>query len=435
MAADESSVTALVQRLTPGADWDRAPDYSPADWPVAPLAAAPAPVPVPVPAWREPLDALGTVLVPPGERPGDLVAAAAPAALPAPPAPAPAPAHSAPAYAEVGPPPYQHQPPPPAPGPDRRDRRARPDRPEQSQSTTTGGPGPGTGIGRSVGFNPGERDRRRRAAAIRTPLLSSFRIAVVGLKGGVGKTSTTLALGSVLAEERTDKVIAVDANPDTGTLGQRVRQETTATVRDVLAAAPSITGYMDIRRFTSQTASGLEVLAGHADPAGANAFSGEDYHRLITVLGKQFPIVLSDCGTGLLHSSMRGVLDLADQLVITATTSVDGASSASSTLDWLSANGYDALARRSVTVISSIRGAGRLIRVDDLVTHFRTRCRGVVVVPFDEHLAVGGEFDPAKLRPKARRAFLDLAALVAEGMADGHHRPQPQPHPATPYSG
>ncbi|MFC8448898.1 MinD/ParA family protein [Kitasatospora sp. NPDC057223] len=427
MAAEESSATVPVQRLTPGADWERAPDYSPADWPVAAPPAMPAPaLSGPPSVWREPLDALGTVLVPAAERPGPFVTAA-----PAPPAPASAPpAHPAaavpptrptrptqPAPGRTEPVPQLPRPVLPAAAP------AAPRRGRLDQAQTLG-----TGLGRAVGFNPGERDRRRRLAAIRTPLHSSFRIAVVGLKGGVGKTSTTLALGSVLAEQRTDKVIAVDANPDTGTLAQRIRQETRATVRDVLAAAPSISGYMDIRRFTSQTPSGLEVLAGFADPAGANAFTGEDYHRLITMLSRQFPIVLSDSGTGLLHSSMRGVLDLADQLVVTATTSVDGASSASSTLDWLSANGYDALARRSVTVISSVRGTGRLIRVEDLVAHFRTRCRDAVVIPFDEHLALGGEFDPAKLRTKSRRAFLDLAALVAEGIADVRPRSRPQPH-------
>ncbi|MFD2122693.1 hypothetical protein ACFSNO_29800 [Streptomyces cirratus] len=49
---------------------------------------------------------------------------------------------------------------------------------------------------------------------------------------------------------------------------------------------------------------------------------------------------------------MRGVLDLADQLIIISTPSVDGASSASTTLDWLSAHGYGDLVSRSLTVIS-----------------------------------------------------------------------------------
>ncbi|MGO4428662.1 MinD/ParA family protein, partial [Streptomyces sp. MCAF7] len=175
---------------------------------------------------------------------------------------------------------------------------------------------------------------------------SCYRIAVISLKGGVGKTTTTTALGSTLASERQDKVIAIDANPDAGTLGRRVRRETGATIRDLVTAIPYLNSYMDIRRFTSQAASGLEILANDVDPAVSTTFNDEDYRRVIDVLGKQYPIILTDSGTGLLYSAMRGVLDLADQLIIISTPSVDGASSASTTLDWLSAHGYADLVSR-----------------------------------------------------------------------------------------
>jgi hypothetical protein len=47
-------------------------------------------------------------------------------------------------------------------------------------------------------------------------------IAVVSPKGGVGKTHITATLGSLLAFLRRDRVIAVDANPDFGSLGRRL---------------------------------------------------------------------------------------------------------------------------------------------------------------------------------------------------------------------
>lgn len=178
-------------------------------------------------------------------------------------------------------------------------------------------------------------------------MLSCYRIAVISLKGGVGKTTTTTALGSTLATERQDKILAIDANPDAGTLGRRVRRETGATIRDLVQAIPYLNSYMDIRRFTSQAASGLEIIANDVDPAVSTTFNDEDYRRAIDVLGKQYPIILTDSGTGLLYSAMRGVLDLADQLIIISTPSVDGASSASTTLDWLSAHGYADLVSRS----------------------------------------------------------------------------------------
>ncbi len=182
-----------------------------------------------------------------------------------------------------------------------------------------------------------------------------------------------------------------------------MRRETGATIRDLVQAIPYLNLYMDIRRLTSQAASGLEIIANDVDPAVSTTFNDEDYRRAIDVLGKQYPIILTDSGTGLLYSAMRGVLDLADQLIIISTPSVDGASSASTTLDWLSAHGYADLVSRSLTVISGVRETGKMIKVEDIVGHFETRCRGVVVVPFDEHLAAGAEVDLDMMRPRRRR--------------------------------
>ncbi|EFL38772.1 MinD/ParA family ATP-binding protein, partial [Streptomyces griseoflavus] len=265
-----------------------------------------------------------------------------------------------------------------------------------------------------LGGKKEEAERQRKLELIRTPVLSCYRIAVISLKGGVGKTTTTTALGSTLATERQDKILAIDANPDAGTLGRRVRRETGATIRDLVQAIPYLNSYMDIRRFTSQASSGLEIIANDVDPAVSTTFNDEDYRRAIDVLGKQYPIILTDSGTGLLYSAMRGVLDLADQLIIISTPSVDGASSASTTLDWLSAHGYADLVSRSLTVISGVRETGKMIKVDDIVAHFQTRCRGVLVVPFDEHLAAGAEVDLDMMRPKVREAYFNLAAMVAE---------------------
>ncbi|MER7464502.1 SCO5717 family growth-regulating ATPase [Streptomyces sp. NPDC097981] len=288
------------------------------------------------------------------------------------------------------------------------------------------------------GGKAAEADRLRKLELIRTPVMSCYRIAVISLKGGVGKTTTTTALGATLATERQDKILAIDANPDAGTLGRRVRRETGATIRDLVQAIPYLNSYMDIRRFTSQAPSGLEIIANDVDPAVSTTFNDEDYRRVIDTLGRQYPIILTDSGTGLLYSAMRGVLDLADQLIIISTPSVDGASSASTTLDWLSAHGYADLVSRSLTVISGVRETSKMIKIEDIVQHFETRCRGVVVVPFDEHLAAGAEVDLDLMRPKTREAYFNLSALVAEDFVraaqqtpQGHwgapQQPQPQP--------
>ncbi|MCM2579832.1 SCO5717 family growth-regulating ATPase [Streptomyces meridianus] len=297
-----------------------------------------------------------------------------------------------------------------------------------------------------IGAKKEEAERQRKLELIRTPVLSCYRIAVISLKGGVGKTTTTTALGATLASERQDKILAIDANPDAGTLGRRVRRETGATIRDLVQNIPHLNSYMDIRRFTSQAPSGLEILANDVDPAVSTTFNDDDYRRAIDVLGRQYPVILTDSGTGLLYSAMRGVLDLAHQLIIISTPSVDGASSASTTLDWLSAHGYADLVQRSITVISGVRETGKMIKVEDIVSHFETRCRGVVVVPFDEHLSAGAEVDLDMMRPRTREAYFHLSAMVAEdfprvqqghGMwqGDGQAAPVGPPQPYGQYPG
>ena len=162
---------------------------------------------------------------------------------------------------------------------------------------------------------------------LNAPVHGDFRIAVLSLKGGVGKTTTTVGLGSTFASLRGDRVIAVDANPDLGTLSQRVPQQTSSTVQDVLLDE-QIHRYSDVRRHTSQSASRLEVLASERDPATAETFDEQDYRTVIQVLERFYNIILTDCGTGLSHSAMDGVLDLAHSLIIVSTAALDGARSA-----------------------------------------------------------------------------------------------------------
>ena len=239
------------------------------------------------------------------------------------------------------------------------------------------------------------------------------RVAVLSLKGGVGKTTTTVALGATLAEVRGDRVIAVDANPDRGTLADRVQRETNASVRDFLAERGRIGRYADARAFTSQASSRLEVLASDPDPAVSREFDAADYHAVAGILERFYSIALTDCGTGLLYSVTAGVLDLADQIVLVAAPSVDGARSASATLDWLDAHGRRDLVRDAVVVLSSVHGRAR-VDVDGIEAHFAGRTRAVVRIPYDPHLADGAEVVPGHLAPRTADSYLELAATVAD---------------------
>ncbi|MFF5265171.1 MinD/ParA family protein [Actinomadura viridis] len=268
------------------------------------------------------------------------------------------------------------------------------------------------------GESQSEMRRKDLVARARQPVVGGHhRVAVMSLKGGVGKTTTTTGLGSMLASLRGDRVIAVDANPDRGTLSDKVKLETAATVRDLLNNRERIHRYADVRAFTSQNGARLEVLASDRDPAVSEAFSAEDYSAVAVVLEQYYSICITDCGTGLLHSAMAGVLSLADQLVLVSSPSVDGARSASATLDWLEAHDHGHLVRNGVVVLSMVRNRTRSqVDLDKLQAHFESRCRAVVRVPYDDHLEEGAEVELEALAPATREAYLNLAAVVGDGL-------------------
>ena len=274
-----------------------------------------------------------------------------------------------------------------------------------------------------------ELRRRELTGRARTRVSSGHhRVAVLSLKGGVGKTTTTVALGATLASVRGDRIIAVDANPDRGTLSDKLRLETAATVRDLLNERDQIQRYADVRGFTTQAASRLEILASDRDPTVSVAFSEEDYYDVAQILEHYYSICLADCGTGLLHSAMAGVLRLADQIVLVSSPSVDGARSASATLDWLQAHGYGDLVRQAVVVLSVIRPRSKsTVDMDRLEQHFAARSRAVVRIPYDPHLEEGAEVDLLQLSRATADAYLALAAEVGDGFA----RPRRATRPAS----
>ena len=52
-----------------------------------------------------------------------------------------------------------------------------------------------------------------------------------------------------------------------------------------------------------------------------------------------------------------------------------------------------------------------------VVDHFAKRCRAVVKVPWDAHLAEGLEVEVEDLRPRTRAAYLSAVAAVARSFS------------------
>ncbi|RWZ61645.1 MinD/ParA family protein [Labedella populi] len=261
------------------------------------------------------------------------------------------------------------------------------------------------------------RDRRALTARIAKPLVGSARfVPVLTRKGGVGKTTVTTLLGMALADARDDRVIAIDANPDRGTLAERIARRSDHTVRDLVRGADAVTGYTEFSRLVSRDETRLDVLASDTDPHLSQAFDEGDYDVVARLASQYYSIVLTDCGTGIVHSVMGATLRHADAIVVVSGTSVDEARSAAETISWLEANGYPDLAASAVVIINSTAPGTPAVRLDEIEKHFESRVRSIVRIPFDPQLATGAAISFADLRSETRQAARELSALVVEGL-------------------
>lgn len=269
----------------------------------------------------------------------------------------------------------------------------------------------------NLGDSKKTRARKDLMAKIATPLPGRARfVPVMSRKGGVGKTTVTALLGMALADARDDRVVAVDANPDRGTLAERISKPSGKTVRDLVRSHDDVRGYSDISAHVTRDVTRLDVLASDADPHVADAFSDSDYRDVADIAQHFYSMVLTDTGTGVVHSVMDATLDLADQLVVVSGISVDEARLASETLTWLETNGYGEKAKNAIVVINQDTAGTPLVRLDELESHFRTRARDVVRIPYDARIATGSAIPFHELDRATRDAARRLAALVVEGV-------------------
>lgn len=269
----------------------------------------------------------------------------------------------------------------------------------------------------NLGNSKATKQRDAVKARIAAPISGDARfVPVVSRKGGVGKTTVTALLGMALADARDDRVVAVDANPDRGTLAERIAKPSGKTVRDLVRDREEIRGYGDMSAHVTRDETRLDVLASDADPHVADAFSDEDYRAVADIAQHYYSLVLTDTGTGIVHSVMSATLDLADQLVVVSGVSIDEARLASETLTWLETNGRAELARNAIVVINQEAAGKTSVRIDEVESHFRTRVRDVVRIPFDPAIATGSAISFHELAQPTRDAARALAALVIEGI-------------------
>jgi MinD-like ATPase involved in chromosome partitioning or flagellar assembly len=274
-----------------------------------------------------------------------------------------------------------------------------------------------------VRLRPGRRERQLRAdiSAVRRSFGGLRQVTIVNPKGGAGKTVATLMLGLTFGQARGGFVLAWDNNETQGTLGMRAQADLHGrTVRDLLR---------DLHRFTGaegrigelaayvrpQDGAAFDVLASDEAATAGEMLTGTAFREIRAVVGRFYKLLLVDTGNNARADNWQAAVDATDQLVVTMSTRNDSAETAARLLDHLEQTGRRELVRRAVVVVTM-----PLHRQDAdpraIERHFEQRCRVVLRVPYDRHLDSGGPVDYAAVSPESRRAWLRVAAAVADGL-------------------
>ncbi|MFC6576847.1 hypothetical protein ACFQBS_08790 [Planomonospora parontospora] len=247
----------------------------------------------------------------------------------------------------------------------------------------------------------------------------SRRVVVLGCTGGAGQTTTALMLGHTLARLRDDRVLAVDASTGAHALSGRIQGESPETLSSLLAGLDGVQGYLGMRAYTSRCASGLEVLGSDTD-AGAEQrlsdrglFSDRRLGQAMDLLDRHYKLVVVDPAAAL----AARVLPYADQLILVAPASEDGADAVAMTYEWLDGHGCTDLRRRAIMVVNGVSRRS-MADVEQAEAVARGRCRAIVRVPWEDELAPGRSerVEPSHLRAPGRRAYLALAGVVVAGL-------------------
>lgn len=148
-------------------------------------------------------------------------------------------------------------------------------------------------------------------------------VAFGSIKGGVGKTTLTLALADTLADALRCGVLVIDADLEWGTAADSTPQDgaRAGTISDVLANRERINSPGDLAPYLLTLPGGAQLLAGPTDPTEIEHLDARDLHHLLELLRRFFPVILLDLspGIGLRGTIPRWAFATADEIVAIAT--------------------------------------------------------------------------------------------------------------------
>jgi MinD-like ATPase involved in chromosome partitioning or flagellar assembly len=261
------------------------------------------------------------------------------------------------------------------------------------------------------------REATARAELLRQPVTTIRRLTVLSVRGGAGKTTVATLLATTLASSRHDRVLAVDAAPDLGSLALRAGASSPRPAATLGRSVRSLRGFAEAELNLGRGDSGLWLLTGADDEDGRLDLPA--YQSAVAALSRFFAVLVTDCGPDPGSELNLGILVDTHALALVTPATVDGVVGAHQALDRLRRTPAADLVARTVVVLSTqtphTEGVDLRRGTRTLASH------GVRVarLPYDRHLAAGARIHPNLLGDRTRTAAIGLAAdLLSFAVSD-----------------
>ena len=125
-------------------------------------------------------------------------------------------------------------------------------------------------------------------------------------------------------------------------------------------------------------------------------------------------MLLVDCVKAVNSAVMDAVLPEARAVVVVTGTSIDAIRKTRTTLEWLWHNEHQRLMKSTVLAINHVEpGKVGMVAAKEL-EQLSARVAATVVLPFDRHVHEGKEVGLDRLSKESRRAYLEMAATLAD---------------------
>jgi MinD-like ATPase involved in chromosome partitioning or flagellar assembly len=253
------------------------------------------------------------------------------------------------------------------------------------------------------------REATTRAERLRQPVTTIRRIAVLSGRGGAGKTTLAALVATALAAARPDRVLAVDAAPELGSLALVAGAASPRPVAGFGRAAPQPQAFEDADPHLGRTDSGLWLLTGPTSADPAPRLDLPAYRAAVAALSRFFAVLVTDCGPDPASRLNLGVLEDAHALALVAPATVDGLLSAHQAIARLRQTSASLLPR-TVVVLSSQSPHTEAVDLKRGTRSLASQGVRVARLPYDRHLAAGARLRPQLLGERTTTTVIGLAA-------------------------